>query len=115
MALAESVCGTILIHSQSYIVPTRIHTRNQTPTESTMTYADRWLLPDGVEEILPAEATSIDHLRRQFLGLYGNWGYDIVIPPRPDAICSWLRGLGRCVFWLILGVESRLPLPPRGL
>ena len=46
-----------------------------------MTYADRWLLPDGVEEILPAEAKSIDHLRRRLLDLYSNWGYDMVIPP----------------------------------
>src|SRR6187431_1810278 len=49
--------------------------------ESLMTYADRWLLPDGVEEILPAEAKAIDSLRRRLLDLYSTWGYDMVIPP----------------------------------
>src|SRR5690554_2725277 len=108
MALAESVCGTILIHSQSYIVPTRIHTRNQTPTESTMTYADRWLLPDGVEEILPAEARPIELLRRRLLELYRTWGYDMVIPPLLEYTDSLLIGLGRDVDLLTFKVTDQL-------
>src|SRR5690554_5712422 len=108
MALAESVCGTILIRSQSYIVPTRIHTRNQTPTESTMTYADRWLLPDGVEEILPAEGRPIELLRRRLLELYRTWGYDMVIPPLLEYTDSLLIGLGRDVDLLTFKVTDQL-------
>lgn len=73
-----------------------------------MTYADRWLLPDGVEEILPAEAKSIDHLRRQLLDLYSNWGYDMVIPPLLEYTDSLLIGLGRDVDLLTFKVTDQL-------
>ena len=46
-----------------------------------MTSAKRWLLPDGVEEILPAEAHKLETLRRQLLDLYESWGYQLVITP----------------------------------
>src|SRR5690606_36345404 len=65
--------------------------------ESLMTYADRWLLPDGVEEILPAEAKAIDALRRRLLDLYSKWGYAMVIPPLLEYTDSLLIGLGRDV------------------
>jgi ATP phosphoribosyltransferase regulatory subunit len=73
-----------------------------------MTYADRWLLPDGVEEILPAEAKSIDHLRRQLLDLYSTWGYDMVIPPLLEYTDSLLIGLGRDVDLLTFKVTDQL-------
>ena len=73
-----------------------------------MTYADRWLLPDGVEEILPAEAKSIDHLRRRLLDLYSNWGYDMVIPPLLEYTDSLLIGLGRDVDLLTFKVTDQL-------
>lgn len=57
--------------------------------------ADRWLLPDGIEEILPAEAQHIEQLRRQLLDLYQRWGYDLVIPPLVEFRESLLTGLGR--------------------
>lgn len=60
-----------------------------------MTYADRWLLPDGVEEILPAEARRMEQLRRRLLDLYHDWGYDLVIPPLVEFTESLLIGLGR--------------------
>lgn len=60
-----------------------------------MTYADRWLLPDGVEEILPADARQMEQLRRQLLDLYHDWGYDLVIPPLVEFTESLLIGLGR--------------------
>ena len=46
-----------------------------------MTSAKRWLLPDGVEEILPAEAYKLESLRRYLLDLYESWGYQLVITP----------------------------------
>lgn len=73
-----------------------------------MTYADRWLLPDGVEEILPAEAKPIEHLRRQLLDLYSTWGYDMVIPPLLEYTDSLLIGLGRDVDLLTFKVTDQL-------
>lgn len=46
-----------------------------------MTNANRWLLPDGVDEILPPQAFKLERLRRDILDLYQSWGYDLVIPP----------------------------------
>lgn len=73
-----------------------------------MTYADRWLLPDGVEEILPAEAKAIDGLRRRLLDLYSSWGYDMVIPPLLEYTDSLLIGLGRDVDLLTFKVTDQL-------
>lgn len=73
-----------------------------------MTYADRWLLPDGIEEILPAEAKAIDSLRRRLLDLYSTWGYDIVIPPLLEYTDSLLIGLGRDVDLLTFKVIDQL-------
>ena len=73
-----------------------------------MTYADRWLLPDGVEEILPAQAKPIELLRRQLLDLYSTWGYDLVIPPLLEYTDSLLIGLGRDVDLLTFKVTDQL-------
>lgn len=73
-----------------------------------MTYADRWLLPDGVEEILPAEAKPLELLRRQLLDLYSTWGYDLVIPPLLEYTDSLLIGLGRDVDLLTFKVTDQL-------
>ena len=73
-----------------------------------MTYADRWLLPDGVEEILPVEAKPIEFLRRQLLDLYANWGYEFVIPPMVEYTDSLLIGLGRDVDLLTFKVTDQL-------
>lgn len=42
---------------------------------------DRWLLPDGLGEVLPPFAGQMEHLRRRVLDLYARWGYELVIPP----------------------------------
>src|SRR5690554_4258918 len=73
-----------------------------------MTYADRWLLPDGVEEILPDQAKPIEHLRRQLLDLYSTWGYDMVIPPLLEYTDSLLIGLGRDIDLLTFKVTDQL-------
>ena len=46
-----------------------------------MTDANRWLLPDGVDEILPPQANNLETLRRDILDLYRSWGYELVITP----------------------------------
>ena len=59
-----------------------------------MTQADRWLLPDGLEEILPETARSVETLRRSLLDLFHGWGYELVIPPLIEYADSLLIGLG---------------------
>ncbi|WP_339670548.1 ATP phosphoribosyltransferase regulatory subunit [Dasania marina] len=59
-----------------------------------MTIADRWLLPDGVEELLPEQAEQVEALRRKLLDLYHAWGYELVMPPLLEFTDSLLVGLG---------------------
>ncbi|MGI9322482.1 MAG: ATP phosphoribosyltransferase regulatory subunit [Pseudomonadales bacterium] len=59
-----------------------------------MSIADRWLLPDGVEDVLPPEARQLEHIRRQLLDIFQTWGYDYVIPPMVEFLESLLTGTG---------------------
>lgn len=59
-----------------------------------MTIADRWLLPDGVEELLPEQAGQAECLRRKLLDLYRSWGYSLVMPSLVEFTESLLVGLG---------------------
>ncbi len=54
----------------------------------------RWLLPEGFEELLPAEAAETEHLRRALLDLLATWGYELVIPPFIEFLDSLLIGTG---------------------
>ena len=60
-----------------------------------MTSADRWLLPDGIEEVLPPQARRTEQLRRRLLDLLDNWGYDLVVPPALEYLDSLLTGVGK--------------------
>ncbi|HIJ28688.1 MAG TPA: ATP phosphoribosyltransferase regulatory subunit, partial [Gammaproteobacteria bacterium] len=55
---------------------------------------ERWRLPDGVEELLPAEVAHIETLRRKVLDLFHSWGYETVIPPLIEYLESLLTGAG---------------------
>ncbi|MBC53214.1 MAG: ATP phosphoribosyltransferase regulatory subunit [Gammaproteobacteria bacterium] len=57
-----------------------------------MTRADRWLLPEGVEEVLPPQAHRLETLRREILDLYQGWGYQLVITPMIEYLDSLLVG-----------------------
>ncbi|WP_129141096.1 ATP phosphoribosyltransferase regulatory subunit [Modicisalibacter coralii] len=59
-----------------------------------MTIADRWLLPDGMDEVLPPQASRMEELRRALLDLYHRWGYDLVMPPPVEFLDSLLTGTG---------------------
>ena len=52
----------------------------------------RWLLPDGVEEILPTEAGKLELIRRTLLDLYKSWGYQLVITPLIEYLDSLIVG-----------------------
>jgi ATP phosphoribosyltransferase regulatory subunit len=54
----------------------------------------KWLLPEFIEDILPAEATRIEKLRRQILDLFFDNRYELVMPPLIEYTDSLLTGTG---------------------
>ncbi|MGE4475022.1 MAG: ATP phosphoribosyltransferase regulatory subunit [Stutzerimonas sp.] len=60
-----------------------------------MATVDRWLLPDGIEEVLPPEAARIETARRRVLDLFHRWGYELVITPHVEFLESLLTGSGQ--------------------
>ena len=55
----------------------------------------RWLLPEHIEDILPAEAMRIELLRRGILDLFFAKKYELVMPPLVEFTDSLLTGTGR--------------------
>lgn len=66
-----------------------------TGTDTSAAGEERWLLPEGIEELLPEQAARVERLRRELLDLYGRWGYELVIPPLMEFTDSLLIGLGK--------------------
>lgn len=80
-----------------------------------MTTVDRWMLPDGIEEVLPAAAARVESLRRQLLDLYSSWGYQLVIPPLVEFTESLLIGLGSDIDLLTFRITDQLSGRPMGI
>jgi ATP phosphoribosyltransferase regulatory subunit len=59
-----------------------------------MTTNDPWLLPEGIEEVLPPQAEQLEALRRHVLDVLRGWGYELVMPPLIDYLDSLLTGTG---------------------
>ncbi|MCP3869467.1 MAG: ATP phosphoribosyltransferase regulatory subunit [Gammaproteobacteria bacterium] len=55
---------------------------------------EHWLLPEGIDEVLPPQALALEGLRRSLLDLYDTWGYELVIPPFIEYLESLLTGTG---------------------
>ncbi len=55
---------------------------------------ERWLLPEGIEELLPPQAARLERLRRKLLDLYYGWGYELVMPPFIEYLETLLTGTG---------------------
>ena len=55
---------------------------------------NHWLLPQGIEEALPADAARLENLRRNLLDIYASWGYQLVMPPMIEFIESLMIGTG---------------------
>ncbi len=53
-----------------------------------------WLLPEYIEDVLPAEAARLEALRRQLLDLFKVHGYQYVIPPTLEYLESLITGTG---------------------
>jgi ATP phosphoribosyltransferase regulatory subunit len=60
-----------------------------------MNQDNTWLLPEGIDELLPAQARALEVLRRNLLDCYSAWGYQLVITPFIEFLESLLTGTGR--------------------
>jgi len=60
-----------------------------------MNQDNTWLLPEGIDELLPAQARSLESLRRTLLDCYTSWGYQLVMTPFIEFLESLLTGTGR--------------------
>jgi len=73
-----------------------------------MTSVERWMLPDGIEEILPPESYHVEYLRRHLLDLFCLWGYEPVTPPMMEFTNSLLVGSGADVDLLTYKVADHI-------
>ena len=55
---------------------------------------NRWLLPEGVDEILPPQAILLEQMCRKLIDLFSSWGYEFVIPPMIEYLESLLTATG---------------------
>lgn len=53
-----------------------------------------WILPEYIEDVLPAEAARVEYVRRQCLDLFHVHGYQLVIPPMLEYLESLMTGSG---------------------
>ncbi|PWQ99039.1 ATP phosphoribosyltransferase regulatory subunit [Leucothrix pacifica] len=53
-----------------------------------------WLLPDGINESLPAEADALETMRRELLNLYRGWGYRFIMTPLVEYLESLSIAMG---------------------
>lgn len=53
-----------------------------------------WLLPEYIEDVLPAEAARLETYRRRLLDLFRVHGYQYVVPPMMEYVESLLTGTG---------------------
>jgi len=57
-------------------------------------HADQWLLPEGIEEVLPERAERLEALRRRLLDVLRGHGFDLVRPPLVEFLDALLNGVG---------------------
>ncbi len=74
----------------------------------TKTDLRHWLLPEYIEDVLPAEAQHIEQLRRKLLDLFRTYGYQFVIPPLLEYLESLNAGVGHDLDLLTFKVVDQL-------
>lgn len=57
-----------------------------------MTMKESWLLPEGIDELMPAEANQLEKLHRSLVDRMQSWGYQLVVPPLAEYLDSLLTG-----------------------
>ncbi|MBI3716753.1 MAG: ATP phosphoribosyltransferase regulatory subunit [Betaproteobacteria bacterium] len=53
-----------------------------------------WALPEHIEDVLPADAAKLEHMRRTVLDGFAAHGYQLVTPPLLEYVDSLLTGTG---------------------
>lgn len=56
--------------------------------------SDYWLLPDGMDEVLPPLSWHMETLRRDLLDLFRSYGYELVSPPLVEHLQALMTGTG---------------------
>ncbi|MCC2636383.1 MAG: histidyl-tRNA synthetase 2 [Moraxellaceae bacterium] len=69
---------------------------------------ETWLLPEGVSDVLPAEATRLEALRRRLLDHCAAWGYQLVFPPLMEFLDSLLTGSGHDLDLMTFKITDQL-------
>ena len=59
-----------------------------------MVIKNKWLLPEGIEGILPPHAAELEALCRRITDQFSAWGYELVMPPLIEYLDSLLTGTG---------------------
>lgn len=59
-----------------------------------MKNSSQWLLPEGIEEVLPERAQRLERLRRRVLDVLDRRGFDLVLPPLVEYLDALLTGVG---------------------
>lgn len=53
-----------------------------------------WLLPEGIEEVLPPHAARLEQLCREIIDQFQAWGFELVMPPLIEYLETLLTGTG---------------------
>jgi len=59
-----------------------------------MVKKNSWMLPEGIDALLPNDAKRLEIMRRELLDLFHSWGYQYVIPPMVEFRDTLLTGTG---------------------
>ena len=57
-----------------------------------MRAGNKWLLPEGIEEVLPPRAAQLDALCRRITDQFAGWGYELVMPPLIEYLDTLFTG-----------------------
>lgn len=69
---------------------------------------DTWLLPEGVADVLPAEAVRLEAMRRRLLDRFAASGYQLVFPPLMEYLDSLLTGSGHDLDLMTFKITDQL-------
>lgn len=77
-----------------------------------MTLKDSWLLPEGIDELMPEQAVQLERMHRLLVDRMQSWGYQLVVPPLVEYLDSLLTGTAKTLdlqtFKLIDQLSGRL-------
>lgn len=62
-----------------------------------MKTVERWLLPEGIDELMPEEAAQLELLHRKLIDMMQSWGYQLVVPPLIEYLDSLLTGTAQAL------------------